>query len=188
MRSMGPTTIHNLLTTPAAANMVTSTAKGLLAIIQGTDAYISPSWYESKAEHGRVVPTWNCSTAHVYGRPVIHDDLAWLENHLRALNNLNEAGTECPWTVDDAAERYISGQLKAIVSIYGVVPGLHERGDAQMAHDVEQANPRLHRLATASGPGGHMTRPHVRVPKGHARQSVNSCHPGSAARGIPAPA
>ena len=48
-----------------------------LAIVRGPDAYVSPSWYAAKAEHGRVVPTWNYVTAHVYGRLVVHDDPVW---------------------------------------------------------------------------------------------------------------
>lgn len=195
----GPDAIHNLLTRPAAANLVTMTPRGLLAtmvpfvydpsigehgalqghlarnnpqgsepatgeslvILQGADAYISPSWYASKAEHGRVVPTWNYSTAHVYGRLAIHDDPAWLGNHVRQLTDLHEAGTERPWSVDDAPERYVSGQLRAIVGIEllitrieaktklsqnrpdgdidGVVAGLGALGQAEAAADVERA-------------------------------------------------
>lgn len=132
-----------------------------LAIIQGVDTYISPTWYASKAGHGRVVPTWNYSTAHVYGRLVIQDDPVWLGNHVRALTALHEAGSEHPWTVDDAPERYISGQLRAIVGVElvitrieakaklsqnrpaidvaGVVAGLHNQGHAEMAAQVEHA-------------------------------------------------
>lgn len=88
-----------------------------LAILQGPDAYISPSWYPSKAEHGRVVPTWNYSTAHVYGRLVIHDDAGWLARHVRSLTDLHEEGQDKPWSVDDAPERFIAGQLRAIVGV-----------------------------------------------------------------------
>jgi transcriptional regulator len=196
----GPDAIHDLLTRPAAANLVTMTSQGLLAtllpfvfepsigehgalhahlarnnaqwsepaigealaILQGADAYISPSWYPSKAEHGRVVPTWNYSTAHVYGKLVIHDDPAWLSHHVRRLTDLNEAEAERPWSVDDAPERYVSGQLRAIVGVEllitridaktklsqnrpdadvdGVVAGLRARGQAASAADVERAN------------------------------------------------
>lgn len=132
-----------------------------LAIIQGADAYISPSWYASKAEHGRVVPTWNYSTAHVYGNLVIHDDRAWLGNHVRRLTDLNEAGSGRPWSVDDAPEHFISGQLRAIVGVEllitkveaktklsqnrpdpdidGVVAGLAARGHTECAADVARA-------------------------------------------------
>jgi transcriptional regulator len=88
-----------------------------LAIIEGPDAYISPSWYPSKAEHGRVVPTWNYSTAHVYGELIIHDDADWLGRHVRRLTGLHEGGREQPWAVDDAPERFIAGQLRAIVGV-----------------------------------------------------------------------
>jgi len=92
-----------------------------LAIIQGPDDYISPSWYASKAEHGRVVPTWNYSTAHVYGELVVHDDAGWLARHVRHLTGLHESGREEPWAVDDAPEKFIAGQLRAIVGVELVI-------------------------------------------------------------------
>lgn len=92
-----------------------------LAIIQGPDAYISPSWYASKAEHGRVVPTWNYSTAHVHGRLVVHDDAGWLARHVRRLSDLHEDGREDPWSVDDAPGKFIAGQLRAIVGVELVI-------------------------------------------------------------------
>jgi len=92
-----------------------------LAIIQGPDAYISPSWYQSKAEHGRVVPTWNYSTAHIYGELVVHDDAGWLARHVRHLTGLHEGGREHPWSVDDAPEKFIAGQLRAIVGVELVI-------------------------------------------------------------------
>ena len=132
-----------------------------LVLIQGSDAYISPSWYASKAEHGRVVPTWNYSTAHVYGSLVVHDDPAWLDSLVRRLTDLHEAGSERSWTVDDAPERFIAGQLRAIVGVElritrveaktklsqnrsdadvgGVVAGLCARGQAESADDVARA-------------------------------------------------
>lgn len=135
-----------------------------LVIIQGADAYISPSWYASKAEHGRVVPTWNYSTAHVYGKLVIHDDRAWLGSLVRRLTDRHEAESERPWSVDDAPERYIAGQLRAIVGvellitrieaktklsqnrpeadIEGVVAGLQATGQTESAADVERAQGR----------------------------------------------
>ncbi|WP_457963243.1 FMN-binding negative transcriptional regulator [Arthrobacter sp. D1-29] len=135
-----------------------------LVIIQGADAYISPSWYASKAEHGRVVPTWNYSTAHVYGKLVIHDDAAWLDSLVRRLTDRHEAASEKPWSVDDAPERYISGQLRAIVGVEllitrieaktklsqnrpeadidGVVAGLQASGQTESAADVERAQGR----------------------------------------------
>jgi transcriptional regulator len=88
-----------------------------LVIVRGPDAYISPSWYETKREHGRVVPTWNYVTAHLHGRLVVHDDAAWCERNVRALVVRHEADRPEPWSVDDAPPSYIGGQLRAIVGL-----------------------------------------------------------------------
>jgi transcriptional regulator len=132
-----------------------------LAIVRGPDAYVSPGWYASKAEHGRVVPTWNYLTAHVYGRLVVHDDPAWTEDLVRRLTVKHEARREHPWSVDDAPRSFIEGQLRAIVGVElritrveakaklsqnrpaadidGVIEGLRERGDSASADAVERA-------------------------------------------------
>ena len=86
-----------------------------LVIVHGDDAYITPSWYPSKAEHGRVVPTWNYTTAHVFGRLVVHDDLSWVDRNVRALTERHEAERAAPWSVDDAPPEFHAGQLRAIV-------------------------------------------------------------------------
>jgi transcriptional regulator len=132
-----------------------------LAIVRGPDAYITPGWYASKTEHGRVVPTWNYVTAHVYGRFVVHDDPAWTEDLVRRLTAKHEAYRDHPWSVDDAPRTFIDGQLRAIVGVEleitrieakaklsqnrppadveGVIAGLRERGDKEMADAVEEA-------------------------------------------------
>ena len=88
-----------------------------LVIVRGPDAYVSPTWYATRREHGRVVPTWNYVTAHVYGELVIHDDAAWVEALVRRLTERHESGTPEPWSVDDAPAPYIAGQLRAIVGV-----------------------------------------------------------------------
>jgi len=129
-----------------------------LVIVRGPDAYVSPSWYASKAEHGRVVPTWNYVTAHVYGQLVIHDDPDWVGVLVRRLTDRHEADSPRPWSVDDAPASFIAGQLRAIVGvelvisrvdakaklsqnrsaadIYGVIAGLEARGDRTTADAV----------------------------------------------------
>ena len=92
-----------------------------LVIVRGEDAYISPAWYAAKAEHGRVVPTWNYITAHVYGVLVVHDDPQWVEAMVRSLTAKHEAGRPAPWSVDDAPAPYIAGQLRAIVGVELVI-------------------------------------------------------------------
>ncbi len=88
-----------------------------LMIVRGPDAYVSPGWYASKAEHGRVVPTWNYVTAHVHGRVVVHDAPDFVEDVVRRLTERHEAKRTVPWSVDDAPERYVTGMLRAVVGI-----------------------------------------------------------------------
>ncbi|MET7419239.1 FMN-binding negative transcriptional regulator [Dactylosporangium sp. NPDC005555] len=93
------------------------TAGEALVIVRGPDAYVSPSSYATKREHGRVVPTWNYITAHVYGTLVAHDDPAWTEDLVRRLTDRHESARPAPWSVDDAPRPFIEGQLRAIVGI-----------------------------------------------------------------------
>ena len=137
-----------------------------LVIVRGPDAYVSPSWYATKAEHGRVVPTWNYVTAHVYGDLVVHDDPAWVESLVRRLTDRHEARAPRPWSVDDAPSEYVAGQLRAIVGVEvvisrieakvklsqnrsaadmdGVVAGLVARGKDVAAAVVRAARERAH--------------------------------------------
>jgi transcriptional regulator len=88
-----------------------------LVIFQGPHAYISPSWYPSKQEHGRVVPTWNYEAVHVYGRPSWRHERDWLVAHVSALTARHEAGRDEPWAVSDAPEGYIQGLSAGIVGM-----------------------------------------------------------------------
>jgi transcriptional regulator len=115
-----------------------------MVILAGPDAYISPAWYATKQEHGRVVPTWNYITAHVYGRLVIHDDPAWVEANVRRLTDHHEGARAEPWSVDDAPEPYVAGQLKAIVGIEILIDRVEgkwklsqNRSDADIASTIE---------------------------------------------------
>ena len=92
-----------------------------MVIVRGPDAYVSPGWYPSKAEHGRVVPTWNYLTAHVYGRLVVHDDAGFVEDVVRRLTAKHEAGLAEPWSPDDSPPAFFAGQLKAIVGVELVI-------------------------------------------------------------------
>lgn len=86
-----------------------------LVIFAGADAYVSPSFYPSKADHGKVVPTWNYVAVHAYGRAEVFSDAHRLRNLVSALTDRHEAGRAKPWKVDDAPAHYIEGMLKAIV-------------------------------------------------------------------------
>jgi len=98
-----------------------STSEDALAIFTGPQHYISPSWYPSKATHGKEVPTWNYVAVHAYGRMRIVEDSDWLLKHLRDLTDKNEQIIETPWSVDDAPQDFIAKLSKAIVGIELVV-------------------------------------------------------------------
>jgi transcriptional regulator len=134
-----------------------------MVIVRGPDAYVTPSWYASKAEHGRVVPTWNYVTAHVYGELVVHDDVEWVGENVRRLTEKHEAARQPSWAVADAPPAYVAGQLRAVVGlelrisrieakaklsqnrpaadIDGVVAGARAEGQAEMARIVAAARP-----------------------------------------------
>ncbi|WGK90534.1 FMN-binding negative transcriptional regulator [Pseudomonas migulae] len=86
-----------------------------LVIFAGADAYVSPGFYPSKAEHGKVVPTWNYVAVHAYGIAEVFTDADRLLNLVSALTDRHEAGRAQPWTVAEAPADYIDGMLKAIV-------------------------------------------------------------------------
>jgi transcriptional regulator len=93
-----------------------------LMIVAGPDAYISPRWYPSKAEHGRVVPTWNYEVIHLHGTIEIHDDASWKADLVAALTDHNEprvgdSERPEPWAVSDAPAGFIDAQLRAIVGV-----------------------------------------------------------------------
>ncbi|MCW2594027.1 MAG: transcriptional regulator [Mycobacterium sp.] len=134
-----------------------------LVIARGPDSYITPTWYASKAEHGRVVPTWNYAVVHVHGTLTVHDDTDWLANLVRRLTDHHEERRPVPWSVDDAPERFFAGQLRAIVGVEmaiqrieakfklsqnrpdadidGVIAGLRSVGDERGAAAVEAHRP-----------------------------------------------
>ncbi|MGO9135410.1 MAG: FMN-binding negative transcriptional regulator [Methylovirgula sp.] len=88
-----------------------------LIVFQGPQIYISPNYYASKKETGKVVPTWNYVTVHAYGKIKVIDDKDWLLAQLRSLTAEQEADQARPWSVDDAPEEYIAMMLKGIVGI-----------------------------------------------------------------------
>jgi transcriptional regulator len=134
-----------------------------LVILRGPDAYVTPTWYRSKSEHGRVVPTWNYVTAHVYGELVVHDDVEWVGDLVHRLTDKHEAGQPHPWAVADAPPAFVAGQLRAVVGVElrisrieakaklsqnrsaadidGVVEGATSQGNAEMARAVHEARP-----------------------------------------------
>jgi len=88
-----------------------------LAIFQGPATYVSPSWYPTKQEGGKVVPTWNYAVVHAYGPLRAVDDPAWLRAFVERLTNRHESGRTAPWHVTDAPADYVDKMVTAIVGI-----------------------------------------------------------------------
>lgn len=96
----------------------------VLAVFQGPDAYVTPSWYPTKAEDGKAVPTWNYAVAHAYGALRIIDDAAWLRAHLETLSAHNEAAFPEPWQLADAPHDFTEKLIGAVVGIEIVITRL----------------------------------------------------------------
>lgn len=88
-----------------------------IAIFHGAQAYVSPNWYPSKHEHGKVVPTWNYVAVHAYGPLTIIDDADWLRRLVTELTDLHESFAPMPWRVTDAPADFVDQMLKGIVGI-----------------------------------------------------------------------
>jgi transcriptional regulator len=103
----------------ARANPLWRDADGqeVLLVFHGPQAYVSPAWYASKAEHGKVVPTWNYATVQVRGRLRAIDDAAWLRAFVTGLTDEHEAGRADRWSVSDAPADFIDATLRAIVGL-----------------------------------------------------------------------
>ena len=93
------------------------TTREALVIFLGPDAYVTPSWYATKAATGKVVPTWNYLTVHARGRLEFFDDAARLHRLVTDLTERHEAARAQPWAVTDAPSGYIDTMLKAIVGV-----------------------------------------------------------------------
>ncbi|MFJ6328144.1 MULTISPECIES: FMN-binding negative transcriptional regulator [unclassified Rhizobium] len=89
----------------------------VLVVFQGADTYITPSWYATKRETGKVVPTWNYAIVQVRGSARIIDDPAWLRAQIGALTGENESDRQQPWAVEDAPPEFIAAQMKGIIGI-----------------------------------------------------------------------
>lgn len=88
-----------------------------LVVFQGAQCYISPSWYPTKQEDGRAVPTYNYMAVHAYGRLKVIDDVEWIHAQLKRLSDRHEAGQTHPWKMSDAPPGYIEKLLRAVVGI-----------------------------------------------------------------------
>ncbi|OCW55982.1 FMN-binding negative transcriptional regulator [Hoeflea olei] len=89
----------------------------VLVAFQGGDTYVTPSWYAGKAEHGKVVPTWNYAMVQARGEARVHEGADWLHPQVSELTDTHEAARPAPWAVSDAPETFVAAQLRGIVGI-----------------------------------------------------------------------
>lgn len=137
-----------------------------LVIIHGSDSYITPIWYPSTQEHGKVVPTWNHLTINIHGELIVHHDIEWLRWLVTRLTDHFEQPFAQTWRVSDAPESFINGQLRAIKGMElrirtieakakhsqnrppadraGVIEGLRAVGDHDGAGAVAHYDPGRH--------------------------------------------
>lgn len=123
-----------------------------LAVFMGPDAYVTPSWYASKAEHGKVVPTWNYSAVHARGPIEFFDDAGRLLDVVTRLTDLHEASRQAPWSVTDAPEAFIKAQLRGIVGLRMPIATLE--GKRKMSQNRPEADRQGVKLGLAESADG----------------------------------
>ena len=110
----------------------------VLVIFRGPQAYITPSWYPGKAEHGKVVPTWNYTVVQARGSlRVVDGDAAWLRDQLNALTDSQEQHRSNPWQVADAPADYIARMMAAVVGLEITLTGLTGKFKLSQNHPPE---------------------------------------------------
>lgn len=126
-----------------------------LAIVTGADTYVSPSWYATKAEHGKVVPTWNYSVVHLRGAVTVHDDPAWVRGLVTRLTDRHEQPRAEPWAVTDAPADYVDKNLRPIVGVELVVGSVEAKAKlSQNRSDEDRAGVATGLAADGRDPDG----------------------------------
>lgn len=126
-----------------------------LVVFQGPAGYVTPSWYPSKADTHKVVPTWNYATVHAWGRPTVTEDPAWLHRQLGDLTSQQEERRLAPWSVGDAPADYIAAQMKAIVGIEIPIARLEGKFKLSQNKDARDLDGVLRGVGDASDPHGN---------------------------------
>ena len=123
-----------------------------LAIFQGPNAYVTPTWYATKVETGKVVPTWNYLTVHAYGHITLFEAPDRLRSLVAALTDSHEANRQTPWSVDDAPPAYIDSQLRAIVGFEFAITRLEGKWKMSQNRSAADRNGVRDALAEADHP------------------------------------
>ncbi len=124
-----------------------------VAIFLGPEAYVSPSWYESKRAHGRVVPTWNYVAVHASGTVELVEEPAALRDLVERLTDQQEAGRPRPWAVSDAPADFLAGQLRGIVGLRLRVTRLEGKLKLSQNRPAEDRSGVILGLSTSDAPG-----------------------------------
>jgi transcriptional regulator len=109
--------VHLAKANPQWRLLADNPASPVLVVFQGADTYVTPSWYETKRETGKVVPTWNYAIVQVRGIVRVIEDQDWLAQQISDLTAFQEGGRETPWAVTDAPAPFIQSQIKGIVGL-----------------------------------------------------------------------
>jgi transcriptional regulator len=123
-----------------------------LAIFQGPQGYVTPAWYPAKAEHGKVVPTWNYAVVHAHGPLHVIDDPSWLRAFVERLTDAHEQGRREPWHVSDAPEDYIQRQVQGIVGLELEIVRLEGKWKMSQNRSAEDRAGMLHGLRQTGDP------------------------------------
>jgi transcriptional regulator len=141
----GALTLEGHVARPNRHWTVLASKPASLAVFQGPQAYVSPSWYETKRQHGKVVPTWNYVVVHAHGPLEIVEEQDWLLAHLGDLVAANESRREQPWAISDAPADFIHGMTQGIVGLR--LPVHRLEGKWKMSQNRSQPD----RLGTLAG-------------------------------------
>ncbi|MER8768826.1 FMN-binding negative transcriptional regulator [Mesorhizobium sp. M0092] len=117
----------------------------VLVVFQGADAYVTPSWYETKRETGKVVPTWNYAIVQVRGIVTVVEDQDWLAEQISDLTMSQEGDRATPWAVTDAPAPFIQSQIKGIVGLEIAITEINGKWK------VSQNRPAADRIGVAEG-------------------------------------
>jgi len=130
-----------------------------LIVFQGPQEYITPSWYATKRETGKVVPTWNFVMVHVWGRAAVIEDAGWLRRQIGDLTRSREQARAVPWSVADAPESFVAAQTKGIVGVEIAIARIEGKWK------VSQNRPAADRAGVVAGlrEAGETTEPMVRL-------------------------
>ncbi|MEP7029152.1 MAG: FMN-binding negative transcriptional regulator [Candidatus Eisenbacteria bacterium] len=145
-----------------------------LVLFQGADAYVTPTWYPGKSEHGRVVPTWNYAVVHATGVARAIDDAEWLREHVGRMTDTQERNEALPWRVSDAPEEYVRKMVEGIVGVE--IPLTRLVGKWKVSQNRDDAD-RAGVIAGLTGRGDDASRAMAAMVRAHAPRGPEDAEP-----------